>query len=148
MLKNSWTLAVSVAINISMKLCFVSVNGPREPYLLDEPRISCLSLVSSSWKPCGFLYVRSFYIVLYSAWQFLWLLPIASLHFVSSCYTPSPSRLRSPIFMCDECLFDSDWVGRTRRIPSQFAWATSWSPVQCFMLPLLQLLCGPLSRSW
>jgi hypothetical protein len=21
-------------------LCFVSVNGPREPYLLDEPRIS------------------------------------------------------------------------------------------------------------
>jgi hypothetical protein len=22
-----------------MKLCFVSVNGPREPYLLDEPRI-------------------------------------------------------------------------------------------------------------
>jgi hypothetical protein len=40
MLKNSWTLAVSVATNISMKLCFVSVNGPREPYLLDEPRIS------------------------------------------------------------------------------------------------------------
>jgi hypothetical protein len=37
---NSSTLAVSVAINISMKLCFVSVNGPREPYLLDEPRIS------------------------------------------------------------------------------------------------------------
>jgi hypothetical protein len=30
MLKNSLTLAVSVAINISMKLCFVSVNGPRE----------------------------------------------------------------------------------------------------------------------
>jgi predicted TIM-barrel enzyme len=39
MLKNSSTLAVSVAINISMKLCFVSVNGPRETYLLDEPRI-------------------------------------------------------------------------------------------------------------
>jgi hypothetical protein len=39
MLKNSSTLAVSVAINISMKLCFVSVNGPREFYLLDEPRI-------------------------------------------------------------------------------------------------------------
>jgi hypothetical protein len=39
MLKNSGTLAVSVAINISMKLCFVSVNGPRELYLLDEPRI-------------------------------------------------------------------------------------------------------------
>jgi hypothetical protein len=30
---------VSIAINISMKLCFVSVNGPREPYLLDKPRI-------------------------------------------------------------------------------------------------------------
>jgi hypothetical protein len=38
MLKNSWTLAVSVAINISMKLCFVSVNGPRETYFVDEPR--------------------------------------------------------------------------------------------------------------
>jgi hypothetical protein len=39
MLKNSLTLSVSVAINISMKLCFVSVNDPREPYLPDEPRI-------------------------------------------------------------------------------------------------------------
>jgi hypothetical protein len=29
MLKNSWTLAVSVAINISMKLCFVSVKRPQ-----------------------------------------------------------------------------------------------------------------------
>lgn len=38
MLKNSWTLAVSVAINISMKLCFVSVNGPRETYFEDAPR--------------------------------------------------------------------------------------------------------------
>lgn len=28
-------LAVSVAINTSMKLCFDSVNGPRKPYLLD-----------------------------------------------------------------------------------------------------------------
>jgi hypothetical protein len=37
MLKNSSTLAVSVAINISMKLCFVSVNGPRETYFVDEP---------------------------------------------------------------------------------------------------------------
>jgi hypothetical protein len=43
MLKNRWTLAVSVAINISMKFCFVSVNGPREPYLLDEPRIIRIS---------------------------------------------------------------------------------------------------------
>jgi ABC-type uncharacterized transport system fused permease/ATPase subunit len=38
MLKNSWTLAVSVAINISIKLCFVSVNGSRETYFVDEPR--------------------------------------------------------------------------------------------------------------
>jgi hypothetical protein len=30
------TLAVSVAINISQKLCFVSVNGPRETYFVDE----------------------------------------------------------------------------------------------------------------
>jgi hypothetical protein len=27
-----------------MKLCFVSVNGPREPYLLDEPRIWHLAI--------------------------------------------------------------------------------------------------------
>jgi hypothetical protein len=39
MLKNSWTLAVSVAINISMKLCFVSLNGPRDPHFVDEPPI-------------------------------------------------------------------------------------------------------------
>jgi hypothetical protein len=38
MLQNSWTLAVSVAINISMELCFVSVNGPRETYFVDDPR--------------------------------------------------------------------------------------------------------------
>jgi hypothetical protein len=37
-LKKSWTLAVSVAINISMLLCFVSVHGPRETYFVDEPR--------------------------------------------------------------------------------------------------------------
>jgi hypothetical protein len=38
MLKNSGTLAVSVAIHISMKLSFVSVNDPREIYFVDEPR--------------------------------------------------------------------------------------------------------------
>jgi hypothetical protein len=38
--KKSWTLAVSVAINISLQLCFVSVHGPRETYFVDEPRIS------------------------------------------------------------------------------------------------------------
>jgi hypothetical protein len=37
-LKKSWTLAVSVAINISMQLCFVSVHGLRETYFVDEPR--------------------------------------------------------------------------------------------------------------
>ena len=35
MLKNSSTLAVSVPINISIKLGFVSVNGPRETYFVD-----------------------------------------------------------------------------------------------------------------
>jgi hypothetical protein len=49
MLKNSWTLAVSVAINISLKLCFVSVNGPRERYLLDEPHI-CDSFKDKVYK--------------------------------------------------------------------------------------------------
>jgi hypothetical protein len=40
MLKKSCTLAVSVAINISMQLCFVSVHGARETYFVDAPRIS------------------------------------------------------------------------------------------------------------
>ena len=35
MLKNSATLAVSVPISISIKLNFVSVNEPRETYLVD-----------------------------------------------------------------------------------------------------------------
>jgi hypothetical protein len=38
MLKKSWTFAVSVAINISMQLHFVSVHGPRETYFVDETR--------------------------------------------------------------------------------------------------------------
>jgi hypothetical protein len=42
MLKNSRTLAVSFAINISIKLCFVSVNGHRETCFVDEPRTSLL----------------------------------------------------------------------------------------------------------
>jgi hypothetical protein len=29
-----------------MKLCFVSVNGPREPYLLDEHRVMPYSLAA------------------------------------------------------------------------------------------------------
>ena len=38
MLKNSSTLAVSVPINLSIKLGFVSVNDPRETYFVDAPR--------------------------------------------------------------------------------------------------------------
>jgi hypothetical protein len=38
MLKKSRKLAVSVAINSSVQLCFVSVHGPRETYFVDEPR--------------------------------------------------------------------------------------------------------------
>ena len=38
MLKNSSTLAVSVSINLSIKLGFVSVNGPRETYFVDALR--------------------------------------------------------------------------------------------------------------
>jgi hypothetical protein len=33
-----------------MKLCFVSVNGPREPYLLDEPRIMAVSELKNGDK--------------------------------------------------------------------------------------------------
>ena len=40
MLKNSLTLAVSVAINLSKKLGVVSVNGPRETYFVDAPHIN------------------------------------------------------------------------------------------------------------
>ena len=39
MLKNSSTLAVSVPINLSIKLGFVSVNGPREIYFVDSLHI-------------------------------------------------------------------------------------------------------------
>ena len=43
MLKNSSTLAVSVQINLSIKLGFSSVNGPRETYFVDQLRISIAS---------------------------------------------------------------------------------------------------------
>ena len=39
MLENSSTLAVSVPIILSIKLGFVSVNGRRETYFVDELRI-------------------------------------------------------------------------------------------------------------
>ena len=39
MLKNSSTLAVSVRINLSIKLGFVCVNRPRETYFVDVPRV-------------------------------------------------------------------------------------------------------------
>ena len=38
MLKNSSTLAVSVSINVSIKLWFVSVNGAKETYFVDVLR--------------------------------------------------------------------------------------------------------------
>ena len=38
MLKNSSTLAVPVPINLSIKLDFASVNGPRDIYFVDTPR--------------------------------------------------------------------------------------------------------------
>ena len=33
--ENSWTLAVSVPINLSIKLSFVSINGPMKTYYVD-----------------------------------------------------------------------------------------------------------------
>ena len=39
LLKISSILAVSVAINLSIKLDFVSVNGPRETYFVDVQRM-------------------------------------------------------------------------------------------------------------
>ena len=39
MLKYSSTLAVYVPINLSIKLGFVSANGPRETYFMDALRI-------------------------------------------------------------------------------------------------------------
>jgi hypothetical protein len=82
MLKKSWTLAVSVAINISMQLCFVSVHGPREPYFVDEPRSlwTCIILIlmlqalelssgtgiiSQVWKSVPFHRMKQL-----TAWQF------------------------------------------------------------------------------
>ena len=44
MLKNSSTLAVSVPINLSIKLVFASVNGPKETYFVDmlHTNLNCL----------------------------------------------------------------------------------------------------------
>ena len=46
MLKNSSTLAVSVPINLSIKLGFVSVNGPRETYFVDALRMCTIKAIS------------------------------------------------------------------------------------------------------
>ena len=48
-LRNSSTLAVSASINVSIKLCFVSVNGPRETYFVGALRRFCLDF--DSFKP-------------------------------------------------------------------------------------------------
>ena len=45
MLKNSSTLAVSVPINLCVKLDFVCVNGPRETYFVDVLCISMMFLI-------------------------------------------------------------------------------------------------------
>ena len=39
MLKYSSTLALSVTTNLSIKLELVSINGPRETYFVDAPRL-------------------------------------------------------------------------------------------------------------
>ena len=49
MSKNSSTLAVSVPINLLIKLGFVSVNGPRETYFVDALRRFCSD--SDLFKP-------------------------------------------------------------------------------------------------
>ena len=46
MLKYSSTLAVSLPINLSSKLGFVSANGRRENYFMDELRILMIILFS------------------------------------------------------------------------------------------------------
>ena len=48
MLKNSSTLAVSVPINVYIKLCFVSVNGPRETYFVDALRTNNTTYFTSN----------------------------------------------------------------------------------------------------
>ena len=45
MLKNSSTVAVSVPINLSIKLGFVSVNGSRETYFVDALCTSVLLML-------------------------------------------------------------------------------------------------------
>ena len=39
MLKNSSILAAHVPINLSTKLSIISINGPRETYFADAPRM-------------------------------------------------------------------------------------------------------------
>ena len=50
MLKNSSTLAVSVPINLSIKLGFVSVNSHRETYFVNVPRIYNLVRLVRTYK--------------------------------------------------------------------------------------------------
>jgi hypothetical protein len=49
-----------------MKLCFVSVNGPREPYILDEPRICVFELGVVTAICAGLAETR---ILLYELWD-------------------------------------------------------------------------------
>ena len=48
MLKNSSTVAVSVPINLSIQVGYVSGNGPRETYFVDVPRNLHVSILIKS----------------------------------------------------------------------------------------------------
>ena len=54
MLKNSSALAVSVPINLSLKLDFISVNGPRETYFVDATGTEFQLNWSISYRIIGF----------------------------------------------------------------------------------------------
>ena len=56
MLKNSSRLAVSVPVNLSIKLDFVSVNGSRETYFVDVLRI--ISMLFLIFKVLGRVNIR------------------------------------------------------------------------------------------
>ena len=51
--ETSSTLSVSVPINLSIKLDFVSVNSSRETYFVDAPRIMKIRGLGLINTPCG-----------------------------------------------------------------------------------------------
>ena len=54
MLKNSSTFAVSVPVNYSIKLDFVSVNGPRETYF-----VGALCILQGAYRIIRLIYFKS-----------------------------------------------------------------------------------------